>query len=109
MEDQKFYVNSLDELLAEVESTVPYAKELGYLGVSTGMSIDVAQELIRAVKQYQEPRFFGWPASLVELYLDQEEEIPEKVLADYYAHMNSIFEDNETPEEFFIDEAYCVK
>lgn len=108
MEDQKLSVNSLDELVNDIESTQLLAKEFGYLAVSASMSLDVAQELIQAVKQYKEPRFFGWPISLVELYLDQEKEIPKNVLADYHAHMNSLLEGDDTDQEFFIDEAYCV-
>lgn len=109
MKDQKGYVDSLVELVAEIESTVPHANNHGYLAVSTSMSLNVAQELVQAVQAYKEPRFFGWPISLVELYLDQEEEIPKNVLDDYHAHINSLHECNDTDEEFFIDDAYCAK
>ena len=37
MKDQKGYVDSLVELVAEIESTVPHANNHGYLAVSTSI------------------------------------------------------------------------
>ncbi len=106
MDDQKHCAQSLKELLIEVEAAIPHAQRLSYLGINSAMSLDAAQELIKAVKYYQEPRFFGWPISLVELYLTEEQAIPEQVFLAYQEHINSLVRDNETNEAFFIDEAY---
>lgn len=46
MEDQKQLAKSLSELVSQIEATIPHAKNLGYLGVSIDISIDVAQELV---------------------------------------------------------------
>lgn len=106
MDSQKHFANSLGELSTEVESTIQHAKELSYSGVRADMSIEVAQELIKAVKYYQEPRFFGWPLSLVELYLEEEEQIPDNVFSAYQEHVNALGGGDDIIEAFFIDEAY---
>lgn len=54
MPEEKLFAKSLVELVSEVESTIPHAQKNGYLGVSAGMSLDVARELIEAVKYYQD-------------------------------------------------------
>lgn len=51
---EKKFAKSLDELADEVKSTIPHAQNNGYLGVSASMSLDVASQLIEAVKSYQE-------------------------------------------------------
>lgn len=104
--DKNHITQSLTELANEIQSTIPHAKRLSYLGVSADMSLEVAQELLKAVKFYQEPRFFGWPISLVELYLSEEEQIPEQVFRAYQEHINSLVKGDETNASFFIDEAY---
>lgn len=109
MVSQKHFAKTLEELSIQVESTIQHAKELSYSGVRADMSIEVAQELIKAAKYYQEPRFFGWPLSLVELYLEQEEQIPDNVFSAYEQHVNALSVANETSEAFFIDEAYDTK
>ncbi|EJS4045558.1 TPA: hypothetical protein I7753_18580 [Vibrio vulnificus] len=108
MEDEKLFAESLTQLVDEVESTITQAASLGYIGVSADISLDVAKELIKAVKYYQEPKFYGWPISLVELYLDEEEQIPEQVFRAYKEHVDSLGECNDTNQPFFIDEAYSA-
>ncbi|MCC3798284.1 hypothetical protein ACXHQB_23595 [Vibrio parahaemolyticus] len=109
MEDITLPTQSLAELTEQIEKTIPTAKSLSYVGVSVDMTLEVAQELLNAVKYYQEPRFFGWPLSLVELYLDQEENIPISVFKSYEHYMSDLLKENDTHEAFFIDEAYDVK
>lgn len=46
MEDKKQVAQSLSELVSQIESTIPHAKNFGYLGVSVDISLDVAQELV---------------------------------------------------------------
>ncbi|HFG1736907.1 TPA: hypothetical protein ACGF1T_002927 [Vibrio cholerae] len=46
MEDQKQIAQSLSELVSQIESTIPHARNFGYLGVSVDISLDVAQELV---------------------------------------------------------------
>lgn len=43
----KRVANSLAELANEVASTIPSAQRLSYEGISTDMSLDVAQELVQ--------------------------------------------------------------
>lgn len=109
MNKQKHLSESLDELINNVGSAIPHAKSHNYSGIRFDVSLDVARELIKAVEYYQEPKFFGWPLSLVELYLVEEERIPEQVFRAYQEHINSLVEDNESNEEFFIDEEYETK
>lgn len=54
MEDQERFAKTLFELASEVESTIPYAMNIGYVGVNVDMSLEVAQEFLKAVKIYQE-------------------------------------------------------
>lgn len=54
MEDQRQVAKSLTELANRIETTIPHAKNIGYLGVSVVISLEVAEELLKAVKLYQE-------------------------------------------------------
>ncbi|ENM3786027.1 TPA: hypothetical protein ACMDPH_003434 [Vibrio cholerae] len=53
MEDKTFPAQSLADLAEQLEKTIPTAKTLSYIGVSVDMTLDVAQELLNAVKLYQ--------------------------------------------------------
>ncbi|ENP0827529.1 hypothetical protein ACCI36_004760 [Vibrio parahaemolyticus] len=47
------FAKSLTELVNDVDSTIPHAKQNGYPAISADMSLDVAQGLVGAVKSYQ--------------------------------------------------------
>lgn len=49
----KNFAKSLTELVNDVDSTIPHAKQNGYPAISADMSLDVAQGLVGAVKLYQ--------------------------------------------------------
>jgi hypothetical protein len=51
--ETKSFANSLHELTHDIESTIPYAKEIGYLAISSDMSLEVAQELVNELKLRQ--------------------------------------------------------
>ncbi|TQP68486.1 hypothetical protein FLL76_00645 [Vibrio cholerae] len=53
MEDKTFPAQSLAELTEQLEKTIPTAKTLSYIGVSVDMTLEVAQEILNAVKLYQ--------------------------------------------------------
>lgn len=48
-----FPVQSLADLAEQIEKTMPSAKSLSYIGVSVDMTLEVAQDLLNAVKLYQ--------------------------------------------------------
>ncbi|EOC5887546.1 hypothetical protein ACI495_004416 [Vibrio vulnificus] len=54
MEDQRQVAKSLTELASRIETTIPHAKSIDYLGVSVVISLEVAEELLKAVKLYQD-------------------------------------------------------
>ncbi|EHK2924778.1 hypothetical protein LQM11_004427 [Vibrio parahaemolyticus] len=49
----KNFAKSLTELVNDVDSTIPHARQNGYLAISADMSLDVAQGLVGAVKSHQ--------------------------------------------------------
>lgn len=49
----KNFAKSLTELVNDVDSTIPHAKQNGYPAISADMSLDVAQGLVGAVKSYK--------------------------------------------------------
>ncbi|HAV1520172.1 TPA: hypothetical protein JG825_003491 [Vibrio parahaemolyticus] len=51
--DTNNFAKSLTELVNDVNSTIPYAKQNGYLAISADMSLDVAQEIVGVVESYQ--------------------------------------------------------
>ncbi|WP_199481095.1 hypothetical protein [Vibrio owensii] len=51
--DTNNFAKSLTELVNDVNSTIPYAKQNSYLAISADMSLDVAQELVDVVESYQ--------------------------------------------------------
>ncbi|HAS6087719.1 TPA: hypothetical protein I7120_21805 [Vibrio vulnificus] len=53
MEDITLPTQSLAEIADQIEKTIPAAKSLSYIGVSVDMTLEVAQELLNAVKLYQ--------------------------------------------------------
>ncbi|HGY0729322.1 hypothetical protein PVU22_17160 [Vibrio cholerae] len=55
MEDKKQVAQSLSELVSQIESTIPHAKNFGYLGVSVDISLDVAQELVEKLALLDKP------------------------------------------------------
>lgn len=99
---------ALSHLIEEVESTITTAKQLNYKSVSIDMPIAEAKDLVEAVTFYLEPRFYGWPKSLVELWLAEEDNVPEHVFYEYEKYMKSLIdsEASDCPEEFFIDAEY---
>jgi len=46
-DNQGSLAQSLNELVSNVKSTIPLAKEISYRGVNANMSLDVAQELVQ--------------------------------------------------------------
>ncbi|MBV7300230.1 hypothetical protein [Enterovibrio paralichthyis] len=110
MPEPKFVV-SLQEFIDNAETTIKTAQTLGYRGVSFEVSLEAAQQIIDAAKQYQEPKFLGFPKSLVESFIanEAESELPHEVMDAYKRYMTAEqegWETWETKEEFFIDEAY---
>ncbi|EOC1853670.1 hypothetical protein ACI1HS_004457 [Vibrio parahaemolyticus] len=49
----KNFAKSLTELVNDVDSTIPHARQNGYIAISADMSLDVAQGLVDAVKSHQ--------------------------------------------------------
>lgn len=82
------YALSLMETLEQVQNTLPQAKKLGLKAIGIEISLSVAQDLQKALEQYQEPRFCGWPRALVEKYLELERDIPSDVMESYNASLN---------------------
>ncbi|MEZ8082836.1 hypothetical protein [Enterovibrio norvegicus] len=105
------FVVSLQEFIDNAETTIKTAQTHGYKGVSIDLSLDVTKQLIDAARQYQEPKFLGFPKSLIEAFIENEaaSELPREVIDAYKLHMNAEQEKWETNEEFFIDEAYDPK
>lgn len=104
--DYKKFCTSLAEMAEQVQNNLPHANEQGFKAIGIDVSLEVAQELLKAVEKYQEPKFCGWPLSLVDEYLEYEREIPSDVMASYTDFVDSLLESNDTTEAFFIDEAY---
>ncbi|MFG0449362.1 hypothetical protein [Shewanella algae] len=48
-------IESLTGFVDEAEKAIESAKELGYMGVSIGLSLEAALNLVEAAKRYQEP------------------------------------------------------
>lgn len=104
-------IESLTGFVDETEKAITSAKELGYMGVSVGLSLETALTLVEAAKRYQEPTFLGFPKSLVEAFIENEAEaeLPAQVVKSYRDHMTAELDGWETKEEFFIDEAFDVQ
>jgi hypothetical protein len=107
-DDYKKFSTSLAEMAEQVQSNLPHAKRQGFEAVSINVSLDVAQELLKAVEQYQEPNFCGWPLSLVDAYLEHERDVPSDVMEAYTVFVTTSLESDDTTETFFTDEAYEI-
>lgn len=53
MTNSKHFAQSLSQMITEVESTIPHAKENGYPAISADMSLEVAKELLETINSYQ--------------------------------------------------------
>lgn len=104
-------IESLAGFVDEAEKAIKSAKELGYIGVSVGLSLEAALTLVEAAKRYQEPKFLGFPKSLVEAFIanEAEAELPAEVVKSYRDYMTAEHSSWESKAEFFIDEAFEVE
>lgn len=104
-------IESLTGFVDETEKAITSAKELGYMGVSVGLSLETALNLVEAAKRFQEPIFLGFPKSLVEAFIENEAEaeLPAEVVKSYRDYMTAEHDNWESKAEFFIDEAFDVE
>lgn len=51
-DDYKLFSTSLEEMVKQVQSNLPHAKEQGFKAVSINVSLDVAQSLIDALESH---------------------------------------------------------
>ncbi|MGK4306535.1 hypothetical protein ACSMFS_22345 [Shewanella xiamenensis] len=104
-------IESLTGFVDETEKAIKSAKELGYMGVSVGLSLETALNLVEAAKRFQEPIFLGFPKSLVEAFIENEAEaeLPAEVVKSYRDYMTAEHDSWESKAEFFIDEAFDVE
>lgn len=104
-------IESLTGFVDETEKAIKSAKELGYMGVSVGLSLETALNLVEAAKRFQEPTFLGFPKSLVEAFIENEAEaeLPAQVVNAYRDYMTAEHDSWEPKAEFFIDEAFDVE
>ncbi|SUJ08382.1 hypothetical protein [Shewanella morhuae] len=104
-------IESLAGFVDEAEKAITSAKELGYIGVSVGLSLETALNLVEAAKRFQEPTFLGFPKRLVEAFIENEAEaeLPAEVVKSYRDYMTAEHVGWETKEEFFFDEAFDVQ
>ena len=82
-------VNSLESLIKDLRESLPLVEGKGYDGIRVDLSKLIVPELTRALEFYAEPRFSGWPKSLIEQYINEDKVIPPKVLESYLESINS--------------------